>query len=52
MAYAVVRRPTGPYYEATLLQAMAAFLVTGIAVCALTDIWARRLLPAYADQSR
>ncbi|MGW1028841.1 hypothetical protein ACWD4J_35055 [Streptomyces sp. NPDC002577] len=37
VAYTVVRWTTGPYYEATLLQAMAAFLVTAIAVCALTD---------------
>jgi hypothetical protein len=41
VAYAVVRWTTGPYYEATLLEGAAAFLVTVIAVCALTDVAAR-----------
>ncbi|MGI5402463.1 hypothetical protein ACQEVG_24065 [Streptomyces sp. CA-135486] len=41
VAYAVVRWTTGPYYEATLLEGAAAFLVTVIAVCALTDAVAR-----------
>lgn len=36
-AYGVVRWITGACYEAALLRAMAAFLVTAIAVCSLVD---------------
>ncbi|MGW1892673.1 hypothetical protein ACWCP6_20915 [Streptomyces sp. NPDC002004] len=36
-AYLVARLGSGPYYEATLLAAAAAFLVTAVTVCALTD---------------
>lgn len=43
-AYAVARWAGGSYYEATLLTASAAFLVTAIAVCGLTDAAVRQTL--------
>jgi hypothetical protein len=40
-AYAAVHWTLGAYYEVALLEAMAAFLVTATAVCALTDVGLR-----------
>ena len=41
-AYAAVRWATDTYYEAALLRALAAFLVTAIGLCAASDAWLRR----------
>jgi hypothetical protein len=47
-ACAAAHWATGLYYEATLLQAMGAFLVTAIAVCGLADMRAGRRRPSPA----